>query len=72
MPSWKELKRFCEGDGWELYKDTDHYYYRKVDKDGTIRRTKISKGTGEIKFHLWRQILKKQLRVTEAYFNQKK
>jgi hypothetical protein len=72
MPSWKELKRFCERDGWELFKDTDHYYYRKVDKDGTIRRTKVSKGTGEIKYHLWQQILKKQLRVTEAYFNQKK
>jgi len=72
MPSWKELKRFCERDGWELFKDTDHYFYRKLDKDGTIRRTKVSKGSGEIKYHLWQQILKKQLRVTEAYFNQKK
>ncbi|HNR05102.1 MAG TPA: type II toxin-antitoxin system HicA family toxin, partial [Bacillota bacterium] len=31
MPSWKELKRFCENDGWELYKTTDHYFYRKID-----------------------------------------
>ena len=22
MPKWKDLKRFCEKDGWELYKDT--------------------------------------------------
>ena len=22
MPSWKDLKRFCESDGWELYKET--------------------------------------------------
>ena len=22
MPGWKELKRFCERVGWELYKDT--------------------------------------------------
>ncbi len=29
MPSWKELKRFCDRDGWELYKETDHYFYRK-------------------------------------------
>ena len=71
MPSWRELKRFCERDGWELYKDTDHYFYRKAGKDGTVRRTKVSKGTGEIKYHMWRQILKKQLRVTEAYFNEK-
>ena len=25
VPKWKELKRFCEKDGCELYKDTDHY-----------------------------------------------
>lgn len=71
MPTWKELKRFCERDGWELYKDTDHFFYRKIDDDGTIRRTKISKGSGEIKYHLWKEILKKQLRVTEKYFNSK-
>ncbi len=29
MPGWKDLKRFCERDNWELFKDTDHYYYRK-------------------------------------------
>ncbi|NLX02949.1 MAG: type II toxin-antitoxin system HicA family toxin, partial [Syntrophomonadaceae bacterium] len=28
MPKWSELKRFCEHDGWELYKQTDHYFYR--------------------------------------------
>ena len=21
MPSWRDLKRFCDKDGWELYKD---------------------------------------------------
>lgn len=71
MPSWRELKRFCERDGWELYKDTDHYFYRKTDKDGNIKRTKVSRGTGEIKGHLWNEILKKQLQVTEEYFNNK-
>ena len=34
MPRWKELKRFCDRDGWELYKNTDHYFYRKIDEDG--------------------------------------
>ena len=71
MPSWRELKRFCERDGWELYKDTDHYFYRKIDKDGNTKRTKVSRGTGEIKGHLWNEILKKQLQVTEEYFNSK-
>lgn len=71
MLSWSDLKRFCERDGWKLYKDTDHYFYRKVDDDGTIKRTKVSKGSGEIKYHLWKEILKKQLRITEEYFNNK-
>lgn len=69
MPTWKELKRFCERDGWELYKQTDHYFYRKMDKDGNVRHTKVSMGSGEIPRHLWQQILKKQLQVTEEYFN---
>ena len=70
MPRWKELKRFCERDGWDLYKDTDHYYYRKIDTDSSIRITKVSKGTGEIHMRMWKEILKKQLKVTQEYFNQ--
>lgn len=71
MPGWKELKRFCERDGWELYKNTDHYFYRKTDDDGNMRRTKVSKGSGEIHHHMWMEILKKQLQVTQEYFNSK-
>lgn len=71
MPGWKELKRFCDSDGWELYKVTDHYFYRKFDGDGNIRRTKISMGTGEIRGNLWNEILRKQLQVTIEYFNSK-
>ena len=70
MPTWKELKRFCEKDGWELYKDTDHYYYRKY--NGKFEKsTKVSKGTGEINKILWNRILKQQLQVTKEYFNSK-
>lgn len=71
MPNWKELKRFCENDGWELYKDTDHYFYRKQMPNGTLKRTKVSKGSGEIKGSLWKEILSKQLQVTKEYFNGK-
>jgi hypothetical protein len=71
MPSWRELKRFCENDGWELYKKTDHYFYRKIDDNGNIRRTKVSNGTGEIHGNLWKEILKKQLGVTQEEFNEK-
>ena len=71
MPRWKELKRFCERDGWELYKDTDHYFYRKIDEDESIRMTIVSKGSGEIHTRMWKEILKKQLRVTQENFNSK-
>ncbi len=69
MPRWTELKRFCEREGWELYKDTDHYYYRKYDSEGNMYRTKVSKGSGEISGHLWKEILRKQIHVTQEYFN---
>ena len=36
MPRWKELKRFCDRDGWELYKETDPYYYRKKLENGDV------------------------------------
>ena len=69
MPTWRELKRFCDRDGWELYKDTDHYFYRKTDDEGTPKYTKVSKGSGEIYGHLWEEIRKKQLQVSMEYFN---
>lgn len=71
MPSWKDMKRFCVRDGWELWKKTDHDYFRKDDKDGNPRYTKVSRGSGQINGHLWREILNKQLQVTQEYFNSK-
>ena len=71
MPNWKDLKRFCENDDWELYKDTDHYFYRRQDEDGNVKRTKVSKGSGEIGHQLFKEILKKQLQVDQATFNEK-
>lgn len=71
MPKWKELKRFCDRDGWELYKETDHYYYRKITKEGDILYTKVSKGSGEIHPHMWKNIRNHQLKVTQEYFNSK-
>ena len=71
MPKWKDLKRYCEKDGWELYKETDHDHYRKVLDDGTVLRTKVSRGSGEIATKLWAEILKKQLQTTQEEFNKK-
>ncbi len=71
MPKWKELKRYCDNDGWELYKDTDHYFYRKQTASGDILYTKVSKGSGEISPGLWKRIRNQQLKVTQEYFNSK-
>ena len=71
MPTWKELKRFCENDEWELYKQTDHFFYRKIDSMGNVKQTKISMGTGEIPKILFKKILKNQLGVDLSYFNKK-
>lgn len=48
MPGWKNLKRFCERDGWECYKKTDHYFYRKIDETWNLLLTKVSMRSGEI------------------------
>ncbi len=72
MPRWSELRRFCENDGWELFKQTDHYYYRKIMAQGDIKRTKVSMGSKEIPAKLWSRILKQQLQVSQEYFNRVK
>ncbi|MDO4183549.1 MAG: type II toxin-antitoxin system HicA family toxin [Coriobacteriia bacterium] len=69
MPSWKELRRYCERDGWECYKSTDHDFYRKVLPDGTVLRTKVSRGHGQINGRLWQEILRRQLKTTQEHFN---
>ncbi len=71
MPSWRDLKRFCENDGWELTKSTDHDYYQKMNSDGTMRSTRVSRGSGQINGNLWNRILRRQLAVTKEYFNSK-
>ena len=71
MPTWRDLERFCVHDNWELYKSTDHEFYRKDDENGNPRHTKVSRGTGDIPTMLWQEILKKQLKVSKEYFNSK-
>ncbi|HEY0828843.1 MAG TPA: type II toxin-antitoxin system HicA family toxin [Bacilli bacterium] len=70
MSSWKDLKSFCERDGWEMIKKgSDHWRYRKVMPDGSVKYTRVSHGTGEIGKELFARILKEQLQVTKEYFN---
>jgi len=66
-PSFDDLRRFCVIDGWEELERArggsgDHRRYRKILRDGTILRTKVSHGRGEIRDPgLWRHIWRDQL-----------
>lgn len=71
MPRWKELKKYLDNNGWVLYKNTDHYYYKKIDKEGKYIYCKVSRGSGEIEKGLWKSILKHELRLTQEEFNSK-
>ena len=72
MPRWKELRRYCINTGWELYKSTDHKKKRKIEENGVVLRTKVSRGSGEIPVGLWNRILKQQLCTTQEEFNKNK
>ena len=73
MPTWRELERSCRRNGWrELPGKRDHIYFEKQLPDGTVLRTKVSRGSGEIPKRLWQQILKKQLKITMEEFNRGK
>jgi hypothetical protein len=65
VPDKRELKRFCELDGWEETSATspDHVRYRKRLDDGNILRTRISHGRGPAcdDPNLWHRIWKVQL-----------
>jgi hypothetical protein len=65
-PTFGDLRRFCEIDGWEettkSRRRPDHARYRKVLDDGTVLRTKASHGNDEIGDPgLWSQIWRHQL-----------
>ena len=66
-PSFDDLRRFVEIDTWEELERVrggagDHRRYRKVLADGTILRTRVSHGSGEIgDAGLWKRIWRDQL-----------
>ena len=68
-PKFKDLKKYCDKNGWVMIRDTDHWYYEKVLTDGTVLRTKISHATHkEIPTNVWQFILSKQLKISEKEF----
>lgn len=69
QPTHRELKKFCDNDGWDPKKRTDHWRYTKRVPGGRTLRTKISFGSGEVGDPgLFSAILREQLQVSEAEF----
>jgi hypothetical protein len=68
-PLFRDLKKYCEKNGWVMIRNTDHWYYEKVLADGTLLQTKVSHAVHkEIPSNLWKLILKKQLKISEEEF----
>ena len=38
-PTWREVEEFCQKDGWELIRSSNHIFFRKVLVDGTVLDT---------------------------------
>lgn len=73
VPDKKDLRRFCELDGWEQTeaRSPDHDRYRKTLDNGDILRTRVSHGRGPACEDpaLWNRIWRHQLALTsEAEF----
>ena len=68
-PKFRDLKKYCEKNGWVIIRNTDHWYYEKVLADGTLLQTKVSHAVHkEIPSNLWKLILKKQIKISEDEF----
>lgn len=67
IPDKRDLKRFCEIDGWEETnaRNPDHSRYKKTLDDGGILRTKVSHGRGSAcgDSALWHRIWRHQLEL---------
>lgn len=73
VPDKKDLRRFCELDGWERTeaRSPDHDRYRKTLGNGEILRTRVSRGRGPACDDpaLWSRIWRYQLALeSEADF----
>jgi hypothetical protein len=68
-PTWGEVERFCQIDGWTETRRTDHVFFEKVLADGTVLRTHRSfAATKTMSPGRFKAILRLQLRVSEEDF----
>lgn len=66
-PTWAQLRRFCERQGFRP-STTDHHFYDRLLPDGSTAGTKISFGRAEtetIPPSLWPRIWRRQLRLRD-------
>jgi len=70
MPSWKDLDRFLNHDGW--FYDTNRSgkdkFYIKRTLTGDWKFMRVSKGSGEISKKVFPKILK-EMGCSKTYFN---
>jgi len=72
MPKWKDLRRYLENDDYVLLRHGSRDdIYEKVLDSGDVLRVRVSKSSGEIGKGLFSRILKQQLHVSKAYFNER-
>lgn len=69
LPTFPELREFCEHDEWTRKKQTDHWRYTKKLPGGRLLRTKASFGSAQIgDAGMFSAILREELHVTAAEF----
>lgn len=63
-PKWRDVRRFCEREGFDLF-SSDHDYYDKTFPGGETAATKVSRGadTETLDPGMWRMVWKRQLRL---------
>ena len=68
-PTWAEVERFCQVDGWREVRRTGHVHFEKVLPDGTVLRTHRSFASRKsMSPGRFKAILRHQLRVTDEQF----
>lgn len=68
-PTWGDIDRFCEADGWTDDGSTDHVFWEKVLPNGELLQTHRSfSANTEIGVDLFRMILREQLKVSRGDF----
>jgi hypothetical protein len=68
-PTWAEVERFCQVDGWREVRRTGHVRFEKVLPDGTVLRTHRSVASRKsMSPGRFKAILRHQLRVSEVQF----